>query len=146
MLYAYALFIFCKKWRRNFGPSCGVIYLEGMGLYRVLENMWVHKNKAVDWVYLLCTLGTILCKLTAQLILKPQTIWAHVVCAKYRFIGSWHSYTKLVRRLLLFALRLLLVVLRSSFNSYSMQVLTHLLIYFIILGQLQFYWVYGLPS
>ena len=33
------------------------------------------------------------CKLAAQLVLNPNTLWAQVVRAKYKFKGSWLHYT-----------------------------------------------------
>ena len=34
-----------------------------------------------------------LCKLVAQLILHPTSLWGRVISAKYHFVGSWTSYS-----------------------------------------------------
>lgn len=33
----------------------------------------------------------LLCKLAAQLLLNPQSLWAYLVGAKYKFRGSWYK-------------------------------------------------------
>ncbi|XP_073117084.1 uncharacterized protein [Elaeis guineensis] len=76
---------------------------KGLHLISWKKNMFVETEWRFGIDSLIQRKEEFLCKMAAQLILNPESLWAKVVSAKYKFNGTWTNYVQPARCTIIWA-------------------------------------------